>query len=214
MALPPQAVEKLIQTPSATQGAYKQFVFLSSSLLILALVLYAGLQFGYSAYLKSSSDKLNAQIQDYAKKVSPEDSEKVANFYSQLANLGELLKNHSSASPALRLVEGTSSPDIYYNKLNLSVATNQLDLSGFGKTLEAIAAQAALLEKDPNVDRVNLTNAMQGQGNLWQFNMTVFLKPGVLRPGGAPSAPSGTASLQPPAAATSTASSTSSSTNR
>lgn len=214
MALPPQAVERLVQDPSSTQGAYKQFLILGISLFILMVVLYAGIAFGYTAYLQGAVDNLDKQIQDFATRTPVDQQAQAAGFYSQLINLRQLLKSHTAASPALTLLERTASPDIYYTKLNLNSVTNEMDLNGVARTLDAAAAEAAMLQVQPEVARVNFTNAsqIQNQGQSqtgWQFSISVFFNPGVLQ---GISQSVGTGSTAPtapaPAAATTTATST------
>lgn len=218
MALPPQAVERLVQDPSSTQGAYKQFLILGISLFILMVVLYAGIAFGYTAYLQDAVNNLDKQIQDFATHTPLDQQAQAAGFYSQLINLRQLLKNHTAASPALTLLERTASPDVYYTKLNLNSVTNEVDLNGVARTLNAAAAEAAMLQVQPEVARINFTSVSQsqsqGQGQTgWQFSISVFFNPGVLQgvsqsAGTNSATPAGTTAQTAAPTATTTATST------
>jgi hypothetical protein len=221
MALPQQAVEKMAQEPVATQGAYKELLVLATALLILMLVLYFGIAFGYKAYLKNSISGLDKNIAKFGESIPQSQQDQTAQFYSALVNLRELLKTHTTASPVLAVLEATINPNIYLTKLTLNTTTNEADLTGAAKNLSDAAALVATLEKQPQVTRVNFTNA-GNQNGIWQFTMSVFMDPNVLHangstapnPGsqanvplsGATSTPSGTVS---PPASTSTPSSTS-----
>ncbi len=183
MALPPQAVEKLIQEPVATQGVYKELLLLAGSLLALMLVLYFGIAYGYEAYLNSSITKLNQDIAKFGERIPQADQERTAQFYSALVNLRELLKAHTTASPVLNLLERVTGQNIYYTKLNLNANANEADLAGVAKGVNDAASLAALLERQPEVTRVNFTN-VSNQNGAWIFTMSVFLDPSVMHANG------------------------------
>ncbi|HLA40669.1 MAG: hypothetical protein A2855_00380 [Candidatus Liptonbacteria bacterium RIFCSPHIGHO2_01_FULL_57_28] len=201
MALPPQAIEKLIRDPSHTQGAYRGLLLVSGAILGLVVVIYVGLAFGYKAYLESSLKDVESQIAKFSASVSQEDRAQIQGFYSQLVNLRTLLANHTVASPVLALLERTVQPDVYYTKLTMNANNNQAILTGTARSLEAIAAQAAAFKDQPEVDRIDFNNAgAQTGNNTWQFAMTVHLKPEIFR--GVITAPPQSAPIVPPATTT------------
>lgn len=176
MALPPQAIEKLIREPSRTQGAYRDLLLISAAMLGLAIVVYIGLAFGYRAYLNSSLKNVEDQITKFSAGISQEDRAQIQGFYSQLVNLRTLLANHTVASPVLALLERTVQPDVYYTKLTMNSNNNQAVVTGAAKSLQAVAAQAAALQGQPEVERVDFNNAGAQATGPWQFTMTVYLK--------------------------------------
>lgn len=189
MALPAQAIEKIVREPSDTQGAYKRLLLLTISIFIIVVIVYAGLAFGYKAYLASSVSKLEAQIAASANTVSAEDEASIGTFYSQLVNLRTVLGTHRSVSRIFALLERTVAPNVYYTKISLNTSTNELTLSGAARGLADIAAQAALFEKQSEVDHVNFSNGGVSTGQPWQFTMSVFLKSDVLKGGMTSTAP-------------------------
>jgi hypothetical protein len=176
MALPPQAIEKLIREPSHSQGAYRELLLISGAVLSITIVIYIGLAFGYRAYLDSSLKNVEDQITKFSAGISQEDRAQIQGFYSQLVNLRTLLAGHTAASPVMSLLERTVQPDIYYTKLTMNAANNQAVLTGAAKSLDAIAAQAAAFKGQPEVDRVDFNNAGAQATGPWQFTMTVHLK--------------------------------------
>lgn len=183
MPLPQQAVEKLANEPVATQGIYKELLVLATALLALMLVLYGGIAYGYQAYLKSSIANLDKSIAKFGESIPQAQQDETADFYSELVNLRELLRTHTTASPVFALLERTANPNIYFTKLNLNTTTNEVDLTGAAKNLTDAAALVAFLERQPEVARVNFTNA-GNQNGIWQFAMSVFLNPGLLHANG------------------------------
>lgn len=179
MALPPQAIEKLIREPSRTQGAYRELLLISGALFGLSLLIYFGLAFGYTAYLRSSLAEIDEQIRSFSAGISQEDRTELQGFYSQLVNLRTLLAEHSIGSPILSLLERTVQPDVYYTKLTLNINNNQAVLTGASLSLEGIAAQAAALKSQPEVERVDFNNAGAQEDGPWQFTITLYLEPDV-----------------------------------
>lgn len=179
MALPPQAIEKLIREPSRSQGAYRELLLISGAVLSITIVIYIGLAFGYRAYLDSSLKNVEDQITKFSAGISLEDRAQIQGFYSQLVNLRTLLAGHTAASPVMALLERTVQPDVYYTKLTMNAVSNQAVLTGAAKSLDAIAAQAAAFRGQPEVDRVDFNNAGAQATGPWQFTMTIHLKPAV-----------------------------------
>lgn len=181
MALPPQAIEKLIREPSRTQGAYRELLLISGALFGLSVLIYLGLAFGYSAYLRSSLAAVDEQIRNFSAGISQEERAELQGFYSQLVNLRTLLAEHAVGSPVLSLLERTVQPDVYYTKLTLNVNNNQAVLTGASLSLENVAAQAAALKSQPEVERVDFNNAGAQEEGPWQFTITLYLRPDVFR---------------------------------
>jgi hypothetical protein len=206
MALPPQAAEKLMQAPTATQGVFKQLILLAAALFVLMVVLYVGIAFGYKAYLTKSISDTKVKIDNFSAQIPKDDQLRVANFYSQLQNLQQLLAAHTTVSPVLNLLESTTQPNIYYTKLSVNATANEADLIGAAKSLADIAQQAALAEAATGVDHISFSNAGSAQGGVWQFTMNVFFLPGVLHNGN----PAGGQQQLPPPSFTATTSATSS----
>jgi len=180
MALPPQAIEKLIREPSHTQGAYRELLLISGALFGLAVVIYAGLAFGYKAYLNSSLAAVESQVSKFNTGISQEDRSQIQGFYSQLVNLRTLLAGHTAASPVLGLLERTAQPDVYYTKLTINTVSNQAVVSGAGRSLESIAVQVAALQAQPEVDHLEFNNAGAQTAGPWQFTLAIHLKPNTL----------------------------------
>ncbi len=186
MALPPQAIDRMIQEPSATPGPYKELLVLSGALFLLMIVLYVGLAFGYQPYLKREVQDIDKKIQTYSQQIPPEDQKITADFYSALTNLKQLLSTHTRVLPVMGFLERTVMPNVYYNKVSVNTMSNQANVAGIAKNLEDIANQAALLEKQPEVARINFSNAGALNG-VWQFTMDIWFTPAFLHANGASS---------------------------
>src|SRR3989344_2398543 len=154
MALPPQAIEKLIRDPAETPGAYRQFLMLGGTLFFLMLILYFGLVYGYEPYLSSYVVKVEEEIEKFAAEIPVEEQQKIILFYSELVNLRTLLGSRVFASPALALLERNTLPAVYYSKASLNAVTNEVSLTGVAQTLEDASREAAAFEREPSVERI------------------------------------------------------------
>lgn len=184
MALPSQAIEKLVRDPGRTTGGYRQLLLLSATLFFLALVIYFGLRFGYQPYLDSSVTKLDQQIQQFGQEISKEEQDNITAFYSQLVNLRTLLGARVVGSPVLDLLERDTLPGVYYTKASLNTLNSEFSLSGAARTVEDISRQAAIFEHDSSVMRVNFANIVgpSSASESWQFTMSIFVRPELLKP--------------------------------
>lgn len=180
MAMPTQEIEKIVRGPAAAQGSYKQLMVLSGSLLAISLVFYFGLTLGYEPYLKGQVTALDSQIQDFAKQTPVAQQAQLISFYSQLVNLKTLLDRHPSTLNLFNWLEKNTQANTYFTKFSFNGTTYQVSLSGVSKTSDDVAMQAAILEAQPEVLRMNLNNLSPAESGGWQFNMTVFISPKAL----------------------------------
>jgi len=181
MALPTQEIEKIVRGPAAAQGTYKQLLVLSGSLLVISFVLYFGLTLGYEPYLQGQVANFDSQIQQFAKQVPAEDQAKLVSFYSQLVNLKTLLNRHPSTLNLFTWLEKNTQANTYFTKFSFNGTTYQFSLAGVSKTTDDVAMQAAILESQPEVLRMNLNNLSPAEGGSgWQFNINVFVSPKAL----------------------------------
>jgi hypothetical protein len=177
MALPTQEIEKIVRGPVGSQGSYKQLLLLSGSLLVISLIFYFGLTLGYEPYLQGQVTFLDSQILDFAKQVPAAEQTKLISFYSQLVNLKTLLSRHPSTSNIFPWLEKNTQENSYFTKFGFNAATYQISLVGVSKTTTDAAMQAAVLESQPEVSRMNLNNLAASPTGGWQFNITLFMDP-------------------------------------
>lgn len=177
MALPTQEIERLTRGSTAEQGTYKQLLLLSGTLLAISLILYGGLSFGYEPYLEGQVSSLDAKIQDFSRQIPIEDQAKLTSFYSQLANLKTLIGKHASNSKVFDWLEGNTQGNVYFTKLTFNASTYQLTLIGNSRTPDDAAEQAAIIEDQPEVLRLNFNNLAPAATGGWQFNISIFLDP-------------------------------------
>ena len=186
MPLPQKTIDALSQNSARTPGWSGSLLMFCGTLLFISVFVYGGLQYGYLPYLNDRVKKLKDQTQNFNRQVPVEDQQKIVTFYSQLTNMRSILDKKTAATPLLRWLEASTVPNIFYVKVSFNATNQQIAFSGEARSVPDITSQVTLFQADPNVERVNLGNMSVGGGNLWQFDLTVFLKHPIAEDGLAP----------------------------
>ncbi len=176
MPLPQKTIDALSRAPAQTPGWSGRLLMFCGTLFLASIFVYLGLLYGYLPYLEGQVKKLKDQMQSFNQQVSLADQEKIVTFYSQLAHVKSLLMTRAGATPLLHWLEARTVPNLFYTKFSFNAANRQVVLGGSARGVPDITAQVRLFQSDPAVERVNLGNMNVGVGNLWQFDLTVFLK--------------------------------------
>ena len=143
--------------------------------LIVAVLYYVGLAFGYRTYLNSGIEKKDAEIAELAASIPKEDQVRLMRFYNQIQSLKNLLDKHVINSKILSLLEKNTSKKVFYNKLDLDVAQRSLNLDGIAESYQILSQQLEAFKQAPEVERFLINNSQFNQGVVL-FNLTVVLK--------------------------------------
>ncbi len=183
MALPQQVIDRLTREAPDTPGWSWGLITFSGGILLITLVIYFGLRFGYEPYLDSQIAQTKAQVATLAKSISPDDQARFTAFYSEVANVKTALGNHVAFSRFLSWLEKNTEANVSYSHMVFS-SGNQVVLSGSAKTEADVNQQVALFEAAPEVKAVNLSSvALSATTGAWQFELILTMDPSqVLRP--------------------------------
>lgn len=176
MPLPLKVIEQLGREPARTPGAPLRLIMFAATVFFVSAFSYLGLIFGYKPFLDSKIEEINKEIENFKKEVSVDDQLKLISYYSQLVNLGKLLDDHIYASPLFSWLEKNTHSKVYYTKFALNLGSRELQLGGISSSPLDVAEQVKIFDSQKEVDRVVFKSASVGQGGLWQFDMTLFLK--------------------------------------
>lgn len=146
----------------------------------LTVFVWAGLSFGYKPFLRSQISNLDQEISNLGKVVSPEEQENFLFFYSQIANLSKILKNHIISSKIFSLLEQITNRGVFYNKFGLSLIDRSLSLEGQARSLESLAQQLESFKETPEIEKVFVKEAKLS-GAASQFSLKLFLKEDFLK---------------------------------
>lgn len=154
------------------------FAFL---LLLLSVLLYGGLTFGYEPYLNSQIQKIDGQLQGLSGAVSQSDQDNLIHFYSQLANFNKVLKSHVASSKIFSLLEKDANQKVFFTDVDLRVSERSLILQGTAASYAVLASQLAAFDAEPMVTKY-LLNQSQFSNSLVNFKVTLTLSPDIFKP--------------------------------
>ena len=177
MPLPQNVVDQLSREPQYTVGWAGQILMFTSTLFFISLVIYFGLQFGYSAYLNSNLKKLQEQVQAFGEQVPVEDQKKIVSFYSQVSNLKTILANHIFSAQLFNWLEKNTQKNVTFSKFNLNVTTNQVGLGGTAKTMDDFNQELAIFAAQADVEKISVGNVAFANG-VWNFDITLLFRTG------------------------------------
>jgi Fimbrial assembly protein (PilN) len=173
MALPQQVLERLSREPPRTPGWSSGLLMFSGGILFIALLVYFGLLYGYEPYLNGQISGLTTQINTAANSVSSADRDALFTFYSEVANLNDVLGNHVTFSHFLSWLEKNTEANVYYTQMTLA-GSGQITLAGNAATEADVNQQVAIFEASPDVASVNLSTVSAAAGGSgWSFNLTI-----------------------------------------
>jgi hypothetical protein len=181
MPLPEKVIEQLGREPSGTQGWAVGALLFSGGIFFLAIVIYAGLAFGYAPYLQSQLTATQNQVNALGNSISTSDQTQLIDFYSQITNLQSLLSNHVLSSQLLTWLETNTEANVYYQTLALT-SGGSVALTGSAVAESDINQQVSIFENSPEVSSVSVSKVaapQPGTNSEWTFNVTLIMNPSV-----------------------------------
>ncbi len=180
MPLPEKVIEQLGRETSETQGWATGALFFSGAILFLAVAIYVGLTFGYEPYLQGQLANVQSQVSAQEKSISTSQQSQLIDFYSQIANLQTLLKNHILSSQFFSWLEQNTEANVYYQSITRTPG-GQITLTGTGKSEADVNQQIAIFENSPEVSSVTVSSVTAPQllQTGWNFSLTLIMNPSV-----------------------------------
>jgi len=166
----------LVTSNASRSGAapWKALIF-SAVILGLALMIYAGLRFGYKPFILSSTENAENRIAELERITPKEEAEKeFIQFYSQLTNIRSLLGSHIAATPFFAVLETNTMENIGFSDMTIDIVDRTASMSGFAESYEILARQIAIYENMPSIERVVLTSARRVD-NIVNFELRMAL---------------------------------------
>jgi hypothetical protein len=144
-------------------------------LFISSIIVYVVLLFGYKPYVESQINKTENELNSLAAQISPSEQSNFVEFYSQISNLRGMLTKHVLSSKLLPLIEGSTHQKVVYTATSLNVPDRTLKIQGNASSYEVLAAQLALYENSPWVEKVVLDDS-SASGATVKFTLRIIFK--------------------------------------
>ncbi len=143
---------------------------------LVVVSVYAGMILGYKPYLNSQIKNLDEKLADMNQSVDEQQQKDLINFYSQLVNIGDMLKSHPMPSKIFDFLESNTHQNIYYLSLNLSAAEKNAKIEGVASDYNVLTQQLELLRKVPETEAVFLEDSRINEGGGIRFMIRLLLK--------------------------------------
>ena len=98
----------------------------------------------------------------------------------RLRTMSILLNRHTFTSNLFKLLETDIHPQVRFTSFNLTTNSRKIDMAGEASSYTALSKQIALLERNPQIEKVEFGGLAFGQNNLITFRMTIIFRPGIL----------------------------------
>lgn len=179
MALPsPQpSYAQVVARAPRSPAWFGQLMAFAVTLLVLSIVVYFGITFGYRPYLENRVAALDTEISDFSKKVPADEQANILTFYSQLSNLKTVLGKHTATPAFFAWLEQATVQSVQLTKVSMNVASRQVQVTGVARTQADVALQVASFQSQPGVERVDFRNS-QLVGTGVQFDMVITVVQG------------------------------------
>lgn len=182
--LPQKVTDQMAEGRAKTPGVSGQLLMFSLLLLILSVVFYVGLQFGYKTYLNKSLDDLGSRLDLVKTSLKPEDQAKIISFYSQIENLKGILGLHVVSSPIFPWLESNTQTSVYFKSFNFDLVKSQISLAGTAKSMEDLSEQILVFEKkvnDGDLRKFDVGNISIAENDSVNFSFTITASPDFLK---------------------------------
>ena len=173
MALPPQAIEHLSRSPVGTPGWSGKLLMFAATVFIGSIFAYLGLRFGYTPYLANREDTLRLDLETMEQQVTVADRSKLIGFYSQLANLQDLLDNHVFATNVLDFLETNVHAKVYFTRFEMNGETGKVFLVGIADSVADVSEQVRIFETSGELTAATFNNVSAIQNGKWQFDAEI-----------------------------------------
>lgn len=179
MALPQQqpTYAQVVERAPRSPAWFGQLMAFAVTLLVLVIVVFFGITFGYRPYLTNKVEALDAEIADFSRRVPADEQANILTFYSQLANLKTVLGKHTATPAFLRWVEEGTVQSVRMTKVAMNTSSRQIQITGIARTPTDVALQVAAFQQRPGIERVDFRNSQVVAGGV-QFDVVLTVVQG------------------------------------
>lgn len=158
-----------------------RFFLFSVLVAVTTTVAYSGLVYGYTPFLASRIAAQDNALEQLGRIIPQKQQDEFIAFYSQLAHLQGILKNHVVMTHMLTLVEANTNVLAHYTTLEARVPERKVLLEGVAQNYAVFAEQLEAFSRMREVQTVivNDSNALLGSV---QFRITLSFQPSVFIP--------------------------------
>lgn len=160
--------------PNAQVGWPSRFFTFSFTIFGLVFLTYAGLNFGYKTFLKSQINDVRSELEALESQVTSEQKENLATLYSQVANIRELVEDHSLTSKFMDSLESMTSQNVSYIDFDIDTENREVSITGVAASYDDLVSQLVLYEQSPDIESLTLEKAAL-DGSIVSFSLEMVV---------------------------------------
>ncbi len=168
---------------TGSAGAPWRLLIISGVLFLLCVIIYAGMDFGYTPYLNSEIQKVDASTADLSKDVKNGQQKDMVRLYSQLYNINNLYSAHIYPSRIFTFLEKRIVPTVRITTLDVDVPKLVLKFDAIAPDFDTVVLQVATIQSDEHVAQAVLASSKKQdpkEGGGFAFSVRMEVKAGWL----------------------------------
>lgn len=163
----------LAQTFSEERGLF--LFYISITIFLASIAVYGGLLLLNNAQERAKKEIIE-QVNIKEQSIEPGLINQIFLLDKRLKNMQKLLVEHVFTSNIFKMIEADTHPQVRFLNLNLNADNHQIDMTGETTGYSILARQIALLERDPQIERVEFGGLSLGGNNLLGFKLNIKFK--------------------------------------
>ncbi len=136
---------------------------LTGILLVLTILIYAGMAFGYRPYLENTLSDISGQLAKVTSSLNA-GTEDVFVVYSQLYNIQSLSAKHAYGSKIFSILEKGTLPAVRLTKAAVKISEGDILLEGTASDYDTVVQQLAAYKNTPGIAQAQLISAQTKDG--------------------------------------------------
>lgn len=161
-------------------GVEAIFLYSAIGIFVLALTGTGGLVI-FNRAENTALDELVVQNQLKEESLRPELLNQFVVLDKRLKGIRELLAAHAFASNVFRVIEANVHPEARFINFSFAAAGLRSDMSGEAASYRALAEQIAILEREPQIQKVEFGGLSSIGEGLVGFKLSLTFKPDLIR---------------------------------
>lgn len=153
--------------------------YISLGLFAAILIAYLVLLFVNRAQA-SSRENLLRDVRIRQDELRPELVNQIFILESKLGNIQKLAGGHIFTSNILKFLEKNTLPNVRFLTFDFKSDTRRLEMAGDAANYATLTEQIILLERHPQIEKVEFGGLTLGGNNLVNFRITLVFKPSLL----------------------------------
>lgn len=147
----------------------------------ITIAIYFGMILGYQPYLNSQIRILDAKIATLGQSIDAEQQKNLSDFYSQLANIQNLLASHPASSKILDFLEKNTHQQTYYLVTTVSLADRSIKLEGVSPDYGIFVQQLEVFRQAPEIQNIFLDDSRIADDKSVHFTVRLIFKPDLVK---------------------------------